>query len=391
MHRRARNHEAQPKTPAQEQQRFDARKTLEAIARPRLTGTEGSVEVIAELSRRFEAYGYEVTTSRFRISTWPGRFGVSLAGAVYLIAAIMATRMLSLGHPGIALVLLLLAGLIIGAIAVLAKPAIAMLPVGRVQGVNLLAHVPGSRPRYYFVAHHDSKSQPVPLAFRGPAIILGALTWLVLTTMATAALIDPIWGSAGIVPTLGMIAIGSGAILTLCWVDNRSDGALDNGSGVATLLGLAEQEIAAGDVAFIVTDAEELGLCGARAIARQLPPAFGVINVDGIDDVGDFYVMERFGWRKKRGTAPHLAAAILQAADALKLRVHRRDVPLGLLLDHIPLVQAGIPALTLMRGKLASLRRVHRPADNLDYLSGSGVMEAVRLLADTVELLRRQK
>ena len=38
---------------------------------------------------------------------------------------------------------------------------------------NLLAHVPGKRPRYYLMAHRDSKSQPIPLAFRGPAIVLG--------------------------------------------------------------------------------------------------------------------------------------------------------------------------------------------------------------------------
>jgi hypothetical protein len=31
------------------------------------------------------------------------------------------------------------------------------------------------RPRYIVMAHRDSKSQPVPLAFRGPAIVLGVL------------------------------------------------------------------------------------------------------------------------------------------------------------------------------------------------------------------------
>jgi hypothetical protein len=389
MHRRAGNSEAQSKTRAA-QTRFDARATLEAIARPRLTGTPGSAEVIQEISGRFEAFGYEVTSSKFRISTWPGRFGVSVAGAVCALGALTATRMLSVGHPGIALVLLLLTGFIVGAIAVLAKPAIQMLPFGQVQGLNLLAHVPGSRPRYYLVAHHDSKSQPVPLAFRGPAIILAGVSWFALTIMATAAMSDPVWGSAGIVPTLGLIAVGSGVVLLMCWVDNRSEGALDNASGVTTLLGVAEREAVARDVAFIITDAEELGLAGARAIAKQLPPAFGIINVDGIDDAGDFYLLERFGWRNKRGTAPHLAAALLQAAQALNLRARRRDVPIGLLLDHIPLVQAGIPALTVMRGRLTSLLRVHRPADNLDSLNGTGVQDAVQLLANTLEILRRQ-
>jgi Zn-dependent M28 family amino/carboxypeptidase len=187
---------------------------------------------------------------------------------------------------------------------------------------------------------------------------------------------------------LGAIGVVAGAILVFCWVDNRSPGALDNASGVVALLGVAEREFAAGDVAFIVTDAEELGLVGARTVASQLPPSFGVINVDGLDDDGHFYLIERFGWPKKRGAAPHLAAALLSAAAKRNVEARRRDVPIGLLLDHLPIVDAGTPALTLMRGKLSSLRRVHRPADNLEHLKGSGVEESVHLLCDALAHLR---
>jgi hypothetical protein len=127
---------------------------------------------------------------------------------------------------------------------------------------------------------------------------------------------------------------------------------------------------------------------GAREIAAQLPPSFGVINLDGLDDHGSFFLIEKFGWPKKRGAAPHLAAALLSAAAARNQPARRRDVPIGLLLDHIPVVKAGTPALTLMRGSLASLRRVHRPADNLDNMSGKGVEESVVLLCDALAHLR---
>jgi hypothetical protein len=43
---------------------------------------------------------------------------------------------------------------------------------------------------------------------------------------------------------------------------------------------------------------------------------FGVINLDGLDDDGPFYVLERFGTLAQAGLAPHLAAALLQEADA---------------------------------------------------------------------------
>ena len=367
---------------------FNARAVLEKLAKPRLTGSTGAAEVTAEVKTHLESLGYEVREAPFQFSAWPGRFGVTAAGAFYLIGALVSAGFLYQGHPGISLVVLLTLMLVVAAIAVAARPAMNITPWGRIQGANLLAHVPGKRPRYYIMAHRDSKSQPIPLAFRGPAIVLGVLVWAALAVAAALALFDPIWNRSEVALILGALGVASGAILVFCWVENRSPGALDNASGVAALLGVAEREVAAGDVAFIVTDAEELGLVGAREIAAQLPPSFGVINLDGLDDQGSFFLIEKFGWPKKQGAAPHLAAALLSAAAARNLPARRRDVPIGLLLDHIPVVKAGTPALTLMRGSLASLRRVHRPADNLDNMSGKGVEESVVLLCDALAHLR---
>ena len=390
MRRHADKSQAQERAPASTP-RFDARITLESISRPRLTGTDGNAQVRELLKSQLNEYGYEVRESGFPFSTWPGRFAVALAGLFFLIGSVWSTSMLRQGHPGVALVLLLTLILLIGAIAVLARPAMAVLPWGRVQGVNLIAHVPDRRPRYFLMAHYDSKSQPVPLAFRGPAIVLAAVAWLAQTVLATAALLDPVWNRGEVTMVLGVVGALSGLILLLCWVDNRSPGALDNASGVATLLGVAQREAANGDVALILTDAEELALAGATAVAGQLPPSFGVINVDGIDDQGGLYLIERFGWRKKQGAAPHLAAALLAAAESMNVPAKRRDVPIGLMLDHIPIVRAGTPALTVMRGNLSSLRRVHRPADNLESLTGLGVELAVDLLSAALENLRAQQ
>ncbi len=386
----ARKSQAQQR-PADSAQPFDARAVLSAIARPRLIGSLAAHEITADIKSRLESYGYEVHEAAFRFSSWPGRFGVSAAGVCILLGSLGATVALLAAHPGVALVVLLTQAMVVGGFAVLAKPAMSALPWGRVQGINLLAHKPGARPRYYLMAHRDSKSQPLPLAFRGPSMVVAAMAWLALTVMATAALFDPIWNRANVAMLLGAFAAFSGAILVFCWVNNRSPGALDNASGVAALLGVAAREVENGDAAFIITDAEELGLAGSYAIAQQLPAAFGVINVDGLDDQGSFYLMERFGWPRKKGAAPHLAAALLVAAEKLKLTAQRRDVPLGLLLDHIPIVQAGMPALTLMHGRLSSMLRVHRPADNLDHLSGRGVQLAVDLLVEALRQLRQQQ
>ncbi|MEO5509737.1 MAG: M28 family peptidase [Longimicrobiales bacterium] len=365
---------------------FDPGDALRAIAIPRLTGSEGAATVTAEVRARFEALGYRVAEQDFTFNPWTGRWGITIAGAILFIGGLAAASMLYFGHAVGAIIVLVSVLLLCLGIAFLLQRMLDRLNIGQVKGKNLLVSAEGSRPHYLLMAHRDSKSQPIPLAFRGPAIILSAVAWIVLMILALMSTVELVEHS--IVIAAGTLAVISGVILIFSWVDNNSPGALDNATGVATLLGIAERERGASDVAFLVTDAEELGLAGARAIARQLPPVYGVINFDGLDDAGVFQVVEDFGWPRRRGKAPHLAAALLSAGAALDMEVHRRSVPFGIMLDHIPIVEAGTPALTLMRGSLASLRRVHRPIDDLNHLRGAGVSSAVEITTAALYLLR---
>jgi hypothetical protein len=98
-------------------------------------------------------------------------------------------------------------------------------------------------------------------------------------------------------------------------------------------------------------------------------------------------VFERFGI-PRTGFAPHLAMALMGAAAAHDLPVQRRDVPLGLLLDHMPITRAGIPAVTLSRGTPSTLARIHRPQDDLSRLRGDGVSRGVDLLTAALAILR---
>jgi hypothetical protein len=367
---------------------FDAAAALREIATPRLTGSEGAARVEAVLRERFEALGYGVDERPFSFNPWPGRFGLSAIGVLYLAGTLSAVLFLRADRPFGAIAMLLILIVVVGLIAFFAGPATDALPFARRHGSNLLMERPGSKPQYLIVAHRDSKSQPVPLAFRGPAIVVGALVWLALLLGAAMHTATPLPGA--VIVVLALLATIAGVVLVLCWVDNRSPGALDNASGVVAALGIAERESAAGDVAFLITDAEELGLVGARAAARYLPPVAGAINLDGLDDEGSFYLFERFGLLRRSGLAPHLAAALLQEADARGEVAYRRDLPFGIPVDHIPLVKAGIPALTVVRGTVRSLHRVHRPQDDLASLHGEGVRRAVDLVCGALARLREQ-
>ena len=368
---------------------FDVGEQLEALARPRLVGTEGAAQVTEHIRATLARSGYDVRSLGFRFNPWPGRLGVSLLGTLHLLASLWAGSLLVAGSGRGALGVLLAALLLAGGAATVGRRLLDRAPRALHDGTNLLA-LPRGRPKYLIVAHRDSKSQPVPLALRGPAIAAALLTWACLLVLAVVALARPV--APALAAAVAFAGAAAGLVLALCRVGNNSPGALDNASGVATLLGIAQEQHQAGDVALLVTDAEELGLAGSRAMARSgLPAVSGAINLDGIDDAGPFYLMERFGWPRTGGRAPVLVTALLRAGDDLKLDVRRRDTPFGVMLDHMPLVSAGTPALTIMRGSASSLRRVHRPGDDLASLRGQGIAPAIRLVGRALDGLRAQE
>jgi hypothetical protein len=366
------------------------RDRLTALAQPRLAGTESAVEVEQELRRRFEELGYQTRELPFSFSAWPGRFGLSVAGGALALTGILAAWLIPAGLPGAALALLIVGmGLALTPLLALG-PALDRLPWGRIESRNLLFSPARGRPTWILMAHRDSKSQLVPTLIRSAAMALAALAWALLAVLAALWIAgDPFrWPGAAI--GAGVVLFLVGLLLALSWSGNESPGALDNATGLAALLEVATATRETGGVAFLVTDGEELGLAGARAVAGHLPPVQGVINVDGLDDEGVFYVAEGYGWRRN-GSAPQLAAALLTAATALDLPVERRRLPYSIPVDHLPIAEAGVPALTLLRGNQRSLFRVHRPGDNLDALDGSGAAAGATLLTAAMQLLRAEE
>lgn len=368
-------------------ERAEAAAALSALARPRLTGSAGAARVAQELRGRLEALGYAIQEIPFEFSTWPGRWGVPAGGMVLAIATALAALFLRRGSGGGAAVTLVAGGAAVLGMLRAARAAMARLPWGRARSSNWLVHRPGARPRYIVMAHRDSKSQPLPTLGRMVAVALAAGGWALTLGLSGLAALDPRWGTSAAATAAAGAGIVGGALLMLCGVGNRSPGALDNASGLAALLALARSERDRSDVAFVITDGEELGLAGAEALAPHLPPVDGIINLDGLDDGGPFRIAESYGW-PPRGKAPRLAAALLDAAEELGLPIERGGVPAGILVDHIPFARAGRPAVTLMRGTFRSLLRVHRPADTVSRLTGDGVVTAARLVSAALARLR---
>lgn len=364
---------------------------IRALARPRLAGSAGAWLSDRTLRHHFESYGYRIEELPFSFSTWPGRLTVPLVGSSYLALTLTAAGLLLRDKKPNATAVLLTVPPLIGGLAVAASTLVGTLPWGRVQTANWVASRPGVRPKYLIMAHRDSKSQTVSTYTRTASAAAATIAWAALLSLALTAPHPrkPRPGrklATGIAATL---AAWAGSELVRCQVGNQSPGALDNASGLAALLGIARREREHDDVAFLITDGEEFWLAGARVLAGQLAESAGVINLDGLDDEGAFYLIDRLGW-PPRQVAPRLTTALVDAAAELGLPLSARRLPVGILLDHIPLARAGHPAVTLLRGNRRSLRRVHRPDDSADRLTGAGVLRAVQLVCNALRLARER-
>ncbi len=272
--------------------------------------------------------------------------------------------MAALGVIAGAVTLLVLGG---GAIA----QRVTTLPWMRSSSVNLVAM--RGTPRVWLVAHLDSKSQPIAMLVRIAGVIIGSATLLAIAAFALVA-------ACGVsVPPmlwmlLGMLAIVALLPVVASVVGDRSPGALDNGSGVATVLLAAEMLPPDMPIGVLLTSAEELGMAGARAFATTHAAAMA-INVDGVDDRGATICM-------RHGRAARVRVGLSRAARAIGMRVdERRTIP-GLLTDGVVLAEAGWSAVTLSRGGLRTLWRIHRAADSASHITGRGIHEMARLVAN---------
>ena len=339
---------------------------------PRPTGGDANTAARARVKRELESLGFETRELPFEFSALPGRFATPLLGATMLLIVGIAGHVGSRGERWLPLVLTVVGGLVVkyGAEWV-ARRGVLAIPVMRARGVNLEAVRPaGAQPAVWLCAHIDTKSQPVPTLIRVVGLVLCAIGYnatLVLAIIAAFGRTPHLfwWAAAALMTLVGSMPV------VMSVVTSRSPGALDNASGVATVVE-ATRLLGDATVGVLITDAEELGLAGARAWADR-PRKTIVLNCDGVDDAGDNVVI-----LGKRAGA--IAAAIPNGVRK------RKGVP-GVLTDAIAFADAGIASVTFMRGGWSSLARVHSSTDDLAHLRGTGVAEVAALMTATIEQL----
>lgn len=347
---------------------------LDALAaEPRPAGSAAEERARRYCGDRLSALGFRVHEEPFEYSAFPGRWATPVAGALSALALLGAAQLGARGRAGGALAVLAAVLLVIAAGSRwAARRGVLEMGLLRERGVNLVAE--RGTPRVWLVAHLDSKSQPVPMAARVGGIAGTALVWAAAMALAAwqvlrAADVAPVaWAALSAVGVVAALPV----ILSL--VGARSPGAVDDASGVATVLLAAEWAPADTPLGVVLTSAEELGLAGARAWAVGREP-MAALNVDGVDDVGEMRWM----------ASDRASATMVRAVGGARVA---RLLP-GILVDAVALADAGWAAATLSKGTVGTLRRIHTPADARDRLRGDGVAEAGRALAESARRLVR--
>ena len=215
----------------------------------------------------------------------------------------------------------------------------------------------------WLVAHLDTKAQAHSMAGRLVAVWVVAAATTALLAAALFRLGGPI--PLPIAAPCALLAVLAGALAGRGRLRGRSQGARDNGSGIAAVLAAAAASTDSA-TGIVITGAEEFGLVGARVFAqlegRRLAGT-EVINFDTIDQAGDVYVVHH----DRRGAA--LASSTVPRLAGVGPAVCRRRLPVGILVDSLPLARAGAAAITIGRLTWDTLRRIHTPQDTPEGLS----------------------
>ena len=246
------------------------------------------------------------------------------------------------------------------------------LPFARARTSNLQAR--RGAPSLWLVAHLDSKSQPIPIVVRALAIIASLIFLGVAMGVGVAQIVVPmppfVWYA------LGAIEIVVALPVMASLVGARSAGALDNASGVVTVLRVAELLPRDTEIGVMITGGEELGLVGARAWAREATRA-SAINVNGVDDTGEL----RLIYSRR---PPVALLKLLGSAWPAPSRL----VP-GVLMDGVALSDAGWEVVNVSKGSWRTVTRIHTPNDDIAHLEGSGAEAVAAMLAGAIEASRR--
>ena len=162
-----------------------------------------------------------------------------------------------------------------------------------------------------------------------------------------------------------------------------TQGANDNGSGVASLMSVA-RELAEGPplpfrLRFLLFGAEEVGLFGSHHYVGSLDQdeIDSIVAMINIDVPGSGKSLEAIG-------DTMLAAEAVRYAREHGIPIRREQSLDGASSDHAPFREAGVPVLFVLADDLS---RINSPRDNIEFINPNRMGEAVSVVLNAIDAL----
>jgi hypothetical protein len=379
-----------------------ALKYVEEIAFPRRTGTQGEQKAAQTIVRILGNLGYETSEEDFCIllTPWIWIKGILLISLLFLFGTWFT-------FEKIPLVAFFASTLVLPGIVLwehlwlyLGRWVVSESSKRGIHSKNIVAHFPGRQAGQplYLVAHYDSKSQFLNLYLRTGLFLLGSVSgssffiWVWIHTLRS-------WMSGNIFPIPLLIqgcfalAVIINLILLFTRMGNDSEGAVDNASGVGILLEVAKHLIinrpSAINPILLFSGAEEMGLLGSlmfgKRHGKEMVQKEGLlINIDSVGKEGRMRVCTsgRLGRKWSR--------QVLKVAHEEGIRLQTLPFHKGILMDHLPFCQLGVPSVSL-----TSISRegwhLHTQRDRFSLIQREGLAEMGGLILGLVESLEAER
>ena len=163
----------------------------------------------------------------------------------------------------------------------------------------------------------------------------------------------------------------------------NTQGANDNGSGVAALIAiareLAEDPPAPFSMRFLLFGAEEVGLFGSQHYVDTLDQdeIDSIVAMINLDVPGSGHSLEVIG------DTPLTAEAVRYARE-LGILIRREQGLDGASSDHAPFRERGVPVLFILADDLS---RINSPRDNIEFVNPNRMGETVAVVLNAIHAL----
>ena len=382
---------------------YDYVRALSVDIGPRPVGSENNRKSAEYLHRELENIGvpsFSVQEFRVRPSFWSGTAAFALIFALLILVTFWL-------FPPVSLILaIILPILVILEVDMGKEITLKLLPsaVGR----NVIGRNPPKQETKEIVvlcAHHDSKTQVIPISLRGPLLlfVLLCMVFLIVATFIRNLALTIYPDASFLTEYLGIgiiIILAYYLIFALLNFGTRlaleSPGAEDNAAAVGIILEVAkslrQNPLSQTEVWYVFTDAEEIGMKGAQIFAKhhkaQLEDAL-VYNIEGCGTDAPLRYSEKEKAVRTTKTSQRAIDILLDVAQ--KTGEEIAPIAIAATTDGYQFARYGYHVTTIWRYKEEIREVAHTPHDNIGRLDPDALQKTVGFLDSVLRLIDRNQ